>query len=445
MAFDRNLGGVFAYLAAIAFAAAGIVWWWQRPDSLILLALTTLALVAIMVGFARFLTRRDRDLGRFIAAVAHADLSQRFGRDPVGQALDAAMERLRRDRLRAGEDAQVQRALIEAAPVALLTIGDDRTVRLLNKAARALFGPLDGRPLADYVGRGGAFVAALDPARGRLGRSLVPFATDGTAQRAVVTVTEFSRADHGMRLVSIEPIGRELDAAEVAAQADLVRVLSHEIMNSMTPITSLARSAATLMARLDETGGGPGVDVADARRAIDIVADRASGLLGFVESYRRYATLPVVQRRPFAAAAWAATLVDLFAQSGFGPDMRIGVTIRPADAMLDADPDLLVQAVLNLLKNAAEAGAGRAELTIDRSAAETVIAVADDGPGIADGIAADMFLPFFTSKATGTGIGLSLARQVAVAHGGTITVAPNVPGGAAFRLSLPAMKDESRS
>ena len=433
MAFDRNLRGVLGHLAGIAIAVAGLGWLWRRPDSAVLLALAALALAVLLVGFARFLTRRDRDLARFVAAIGHADLSQRFGPDRVGRALDAAMARLQRDRLLAGEDAQVQRALIEAAPVALLTVGDDGVVRLLNKAARALFRPLDGRPLGDFAGSGDAFVAALDPVAGRLGRTLVRFVTGTNAQRAIVTVTEFNRSGRRLRLVSIEPIGRELDAAEVAAQADLVRVLTHEIMNSMTPITSLARSAATLMAQVPD----PGAAVNDARRAIDIVADRASGLLGFVDSYRQYAALPQPSRRPFAALAWAETTVDLFRRAAFGADLAVEVAVVPPGAMLDADPDLLVQAIVNLLKNAAEAGARRATLRIASGGSGMVVEVEDDGPGIAAALAADIFLPFFTSKPTGTGIGLSLARQVAVAHGGTITVATGALGGALFRIGLP--------
>lgn len=438
MVFDRNAVGVVGHLGAVGAAGAALSWAARRPDSLVLFALVAALLIGVVVSLIRFLQRRDRELARFVAAIGHADLSQRFGPGPVGAALDAAMARLRGDRRAAGEEARFQAALIEESPVALLTVGDDRTVRLLNKAARTLFGARDGRPLGDFADAGAELLAMLDPARGRLGRALVAFAHGAEAQRAVVTATVVARAGGALRLVAVEPIGRELDAAEIAAQADLVRVLTHEIMNVMTPITSLARSAATLIARVPDGDPATAPEIADARRAIGVVADRADGLLRFVGSYRRYATLPLVEPRRFVVADWAQGVVDLFAQSEAARDVAIAVRTAPPGLTLVADADLLAQALLNLLKNAAEAGARRIELTAVGRGDEVEVTVTDDGAGIADAVAADMFLPFFTSKPTGTGIGLSLARQVAVAHRGTIAARPGAAGGAALCLRLPA-------
>jgi two-component system nitrogen regulation sensor histidine kinase NtrY len=219
----------------------------------------------------------------------------------------------------------------------------------------------------------------------------------------------------------------------VAAQADLVRVLTHEIMNSLTPVTSLARSAATLMARVPDGDE----DSRDARRAIQIVADRAAGLLGFVDSYRQYATLPVAVRRTCDARVWADGVVALFSEASFARSVRVVVEVVPPKATFTADPDLLTQALLNLLKNAAEAGAGHVQLTIRGYEDHVNLVVADDGTGFGADVAADMFLPFFTSKSTGTGIGLSLTRQVAVAHGGSISAHKGNRGGAVFLMSIP--------
>jgi signal transduction histidine kinase len=130
-------------------------------------------------------------------------------------------------------------------------------------------------------------------------------------------------------------------------------------------------------------------------------------------------------------------MTDLAARSEASSSLAVAVDTIPANLVLEADADLLAQAVLNLLKNAGEAGATRVTLTARGSVDEVEIVVADDGSGIPPDVAADVFLPFFTSKATGTGIGLSLSRQVAVAHGGTIVAGASPMGGAMFRIALP--------
>jgi signal transduction histidine kinase len=433
MGSERHLVAVLAHLVAIAAAWAGVGRAWQRAESGTLLLLALLLLGGLIVSLVRLIRRHDRDLARFVEAIGHGDLTQRFGPGPVAAALDRATRRLRDERHVAGEDVRFQRALIEKTPVPLVTVDGDGIVRFLNQAARELFGAGDGRPIAEVLGTDSPLTEACRPATGRLGRALLSFDTATGHHRAIVTITEVIRAQAPLRLVAIAPIGGELDAAEVAAQADLVRVLTHEIMNSMTPVTSLARSAATLMARIP----APDDDVRDARRAIDIVADRAEGLLGFVGSYRRYATLPMVVRRRVDAADWARSVIALFGEASYGRGVAVALAVRPAGMAIDGDPDLLLQAVLNLLKNAAEAGAGRITLSIEGRADHVSIAVEDDGAGIAEDALADMFLPFFTSKPTGTGIGLSLARQVAVAHGGAIAAANGAGGGAVLRLNLP--------
>lgn len=432
MASERTDVGIAWRLLAIACLWAALTWAWQRPQSFVLTTICAAVTLGLAVSLVHFVRRSERELARFVETVGHGDLTQRFGGNGVGGALDAAMRRLQDKRHRAGEDARIQAALVERSPTPLLTVGPDRVIGLVNEAARGLFAGKDGRPLDEFANAGPAFAALLEPGA-PLGRSLVPFATSSGDRRAVVVATEVSRADWTMRLVSVEPIGRELAAAEVAAQADLVRVLTHEIMNSMTPITSLARSAAILMDKVTDSG----VHVADARRAIGIVAERSAGLLGFVGSYRQYATLPIVRRRPLPAAAWLRSMADLAARSEPSSSLIVAVDAIPGDLILEADADLLAQAMLNLLKNAGEAGAKRVLLSAWGLVEEVEIVVEDDGPGIPADLIADVFLPFFTSKATGTGIGLSLSRQVVVAHGGTIVAGASPMGGAMFRIALP--------
>jgi signal transduction histidine kinase len=240
----------------------------------------------------------------------------------------------------------------------------------------------------------------------------------------MVSRAALDRLGRPLAIVAVQPIQQELSAVELAAQADLVRVLTHEIMNSMTPVVSLAESAARLMGEVAH--GDPAID--DARMAVETLARRASGIMHFVESYRAFSRVPVVERRRFAAAPWAEELRRLFAASDAGRNVPLELAVEPADIMIDADPDLLAQVVINLLKNGAEAARDHTPMPQVALAVgllpggRTIVSVSDNGPGIAPALADEIFLPFFTTKAGGTGVGLSLGRRIMTAHGGTIAL-----------------------
>jgi signal transduction histidine kinase len=238
-------------------------------------------------------------------------------------------------------------------------------------------------------------------------------------------------------VVAVQPIQGELNAVEIAAQSDLVRVLTHEIMNSMTPVTSLARTAADLMKEVDD-GAHP--DIADARAAVETLARRADGVMHFVESYRQISRTPVVRRRVFEVAPWARELKSLFRASDSCAGVALSCSVTPETLTIDVDPDLMSQVLINLLRNAAEAAAGHAEAPAVSLSFSLIpggrvqIEVADNGPGVPEDLRQDVFLPFFTTKAKGTGVGLSLARQVVLAHRGSIGLGQGDGGGALFRI-----------
>jgi signal transduction histidine kinase len=241
------------------------------------------------------------------------------------------------------------------------------------------------------------------------------------------------------RVVAVQPIQGELNAVELAAQSDLIRVLTHEIMNSMTPVTSLAKTAAHLMTRADQ-----GLDplVADARSAVETLSRRADGVMHFVESYRQISRTPDVRRRVFEVLGWARQLEALFLASDVSAGVEFTLDVASANLTLDADPDLLCQVLINLLRNAAEAAkehGDRPAVSLSFSltfGGRTQIEVADNGPGVPEPLQQDIFLPFFTTKSKGTGVGLSLARQVVLAHRGSITLLASDSGGALFRIII---------
>jgi signal transduction histidine kinase len=227
----------------------------------------------------------------------------------------------------------------------------------------------------------------------------------------------------------VEPVQGALDAVELGTQTDLIRVLSHEILNSLTPVTSLAGTTAVLL-------GEEEPDLAEARLAVLTLARRAEGMRRFIDSYRLVARLPEPRPRQFAAAPFARELERLFRVEWL--EHRLDVSIDPG-LTLTADPDLLAQLLINLLRNAAQATASGAgplvRLAMREGASDgQVISVEDNGPGVPLDARRDVFLPFFTTRKQGTGVGLNVARQIAVAHGWRIEVGESDLGGAALRL-----------
>jgi len=393
----------------------------------------------------RFVQRTNRELARFVDAVRFGDLSQNFthrnegsGFGEFGEALEQGIRRLREERHRLSDANRFYEAVLDDAPTALLTVDGEGRVELANKAARRMLVRHKGVRIEDFRDYGEAFARSLSDVSVGQPR-LVPVTLDAVPQTALVSAAAVHRLGGAVRVIAVQPIQGELNAVEIAAQSDIVRVLTHEIMNSMTPVTSLAHTAADLIAEAD---GGASQAISDARSAVETLARRADGVMHFVESYRQISRTPEVRRRVFDATPWALELESLFRASPSANGVRFTVSVEPDNLTIDVDPDLMCQVLINLLKNGAEAACGHApepavSLAFFRSKGGRLqIDVADNGPGVPEDLQGDVFLPFFTTKAKGTGVGLSLARQVILAHRGAISLDRSPDGGALFRIVI---------
>lgn len=404
-------------------------------------------IVAALIAFAAlatlwdFIRRTNFLVSRFVESVRFEDYSQRFsdpsggGFDVLGDSLDSALKGLQARHAQQAAESRYLSAIVDDAPSALIAIDGDGRVELLNKSARQLFGNKGLVHASDLSTLGPELSAAAGLPAGS--RKITRIVLDGVPQKAILASAQVARLDSPVKILSILPFQSEIGALEVAAQADLVRVLTHEIMNSLTPVTSLARSSAEMVAAAQESGG----DLSDARLAAETVARRAEGILRFVESYREFSQSLDIRRRTFLARPWAEEILRLALASSGDRKVDARLDLKPQSLGISADPELLAQAVLNLLRNSvratAEVEAPVITLTIEREPNGSCrIDVLDNGTGIPRDRREDIFLPFYTTHKGGTGVGLSFARQVALAHGGSISVVDAPGGGANIRILL---------
>ncbi len=402
-------------------------------------------IVAALVGiFAlsslwNFIRRTNFLVSRFIESVRFEDYSQRFsdpsggGFDVLGATLDHALKTLQARHTQESAETRYLAAIVDDAPSALLTLDQEGRIEILNKAARQLFARFPLHRVEDLERLGPELSAAVRLPPGT--RKITRLILDGVPQKAIFASAQVARLDQPVTVLSILPVQSELGALEVAAQADLVRVLTHEIMNSLTPVTSLARTGAELVAVAAKRDKALG----DAKTATETVARRAEGILRFVESYREFAQAPDIHRRQFKAQPWAEEIMQLALANV--PERKIDsrIEVEPTTMNLNADPELLAQALLNLLRNSiretAELSQPIVVLALSREpGGQSRIEVRDNGPGIPQDRREDIFLPFYTTHKGGSGVGLSFARQVALAHGGSICALEAAEGGANLRI-----------
>jgi nitrogen fixation/metabolism regulation signal transduction histidine kinase len=345
-------------------------------------------------------------------------------RAPAAPAPEADTVRLDQERGR-----RTLQAFLDQAPTPLVTRTPDGTLTAVNRAARRLF-HTDG-VLADAAGALGEAVAQASPET----RKTVRLAAGGLPRTYALSVADVTGAGGALRLAALTDIQAELQAAEAAALKALLQVLSHEIMNTLTPLASLAQSATDLL----EDDGPDSLQLA--RESVAVIARRADGLHRFVEAYRQLARLPEPRPRMVSLTAIIEEAARLFASRW--SDVHLVVEPPRPDVVIRLDPDLTAQALLNLLANAAEAAlAGEAAPPSVRlggrpSGEGCAITVEDSGRGVDAEVRAAIFQPFFTTRAEGSGIGLSLARQAIVSQGGQLILAPAEPGtGALFVIEL---------
>ncbi|MDB4876798.1 MAG: multi-sensor signal transduction histidine kinase [Gemmatimonadetes bacterium] len=359
-------------------------------------------------------------LSNMLAALREGDYSIRARGADREDALGLAFlesnllgETLRTQRLGAMEATALLRTVMAEIDVAVFAFDDGDRVRLVNRAGERLL----AQPAERILGRTAEQVALADCLQGASPRTMdVTFA--GGAGRWEVRRGSFRQDGRPHTLLVLADVSKTLREEELQAWQRLVRVLSHEINNSLAPIKSITGSLTSLLDRQPRAADAED----DLRRGLSVIGGRSEALVRFMSAYARLARLPAPYRVPLDVATWVRRVAALETR------MPVSVVEGPRTSVR-ADGDQLDQLLINLVRNAVDASLetnGSVYIRWARHNGTLSLMVEDDGPGIAS--SANLFVPFFTTKPQGSGIGLVLSRQIAEAHGGSLSLDNRLEG-----------------
>jgi two-component system, NtrC family, nitrogen regulation sensor histidine kinase NtrY len=266
-------------------------------------------------------------------------------------------------------------------------------------------------------------------------RRLVSLSSDGREIQLAIKAAALNTKETQMMILSIEDIKNELDEKELESWMKLIRVLTHEIMNSITPIASLSESLSKIYNRDGNPISPADVDdntISVTLKGLNVIRDQGKGLSSFVESYRKLTRIPEPDRKFFRVEDLLERLRILFSSMADNDRLVLNITVRESGIELFADQNLISQVLVNLVKNAIEANENNPGALIQVTAGldsnnRPEICISDNGPGISPEHFDKIFVPFFTTRQNGSGIGLSISRQIMRIHGGNLRVR-SVPG-----------------
>lgn len=430
-----------------------LLWLIQSSQHVITTSIAIVLLVIQVTSLIFFVERTNRKLTHFLESIRHSDFSTSFSDRSLGgsfeglnRAFNEVIAEFRKNRAEKEEHYNYLLTVVQHINIGILAFKKDGKVDIFNNATKRLLKINNIQYIQELKNIKPELPETLIHMKAG-DRQLIKLVVEDNLMQLAVYATEFRMRGEEFVLVSLQNITSELDEKEIESWQNLIRVLTHEIMNSITPISSLASTVEDILFEEESTTEDVSLkdldddDVQNVNEALVTIRNRSQGLLTFVENYRNLTRIPRPNFRYFPVK-------ELFERAHvlLKPKMdKYGITctrrVYPDDLMVTADPDLIDQVFINLLLNAIDAVKNSENPQIEVVAAlnegdRVTIDFADNGMGIKPDIMDKIFMPFFTSKKEGSGIGLSLSRQIMHLHKGSITVKSKPGEGAVFRLNF---------
>ncbi len=425
----------------LVVAALCLGWIIFSPIASILSLIPIIALTFISIDLILFLNRVNRRLYYFFDAIKNEDSTLSFPTDTnnkivndLNQTMLKVNKQIQQVHFENQKQEQYFQALIEHAATGMFTFNTKGFILHSNRLAKQLFG-LDTLTHINQL-------EAIDPRLYQSVKDIQPSEQHLTAlnnEKGVVQLlikaNSFFSDKEELMLLSVQDIKTQLDEKELDSWRKLIRVMMHEIMNSITPITSLSESLAGYFYIKKKLKTPEQIDnktIDTTIHGLEVIREQGKGLIRFVESYRKLARLPKPDKRLFAVRHLLDNIRILLGSFPNAEKIKLICEIEPIEQELLADEKQISQVLINLVKNAFQANENNSETSVkitsllDRNG-HPEIKVIDKGPGIPYELMDKIFIPFFTTKATGSGIGLSLSQQIMQMHGGSLKIA-SIPG-----------------
>jgi nitrogen fixation/metabolism regulation signal transduction histidine kinase len=399
-------------------------------------AATFIVVVIIIYQIAtliQYVEKTNRDLSRFLDAIKYSDFSQTFVSTGLGSSFNELKEafnevilKFQETRSEKEEHFRFLQTIVQHVGIGLISFDISGEVNLINTAAKRILNVPYLKNIQSLKSLSESLVEHLFELRSG-DKTLLKIVNQGDEIQLIVYATEFKLHNQKYTLVSLQNIGSELEEKEIEAWQKLIRVLTHEIMNSITPISSLTSTTSDLLNDIVEEYAISRESVEDIDGALKTIQNRSQGLLNFVNAYRNLTRIPKPNFQIFSINEQFEQISRLMRPQVEKKAIDFQVKVFPQSLELTADPELVEQVLINLVLNAVEAvssqEAGRVELNAGlNEKGRVTIQVADNGPGMSREVQEKIFVPFFTTKKGGSGIGLSLSRQIMRLHHGSISV-----------------------
>lgn len=402
----------------------------------------------IQVGeLVRFVNHTNRELTKLFYAIRHSDFSITFKSPVLGKSFKELRESMIEiihayKQVKIEKEAQFHflQMLVNQLHIGIIAIENNETITLINPTAQRMIGA-DGVRNWKLLQQISPLFAREIEQLGENGKKLIEMKSTGESYFTSAAVSTLIILDKPLKLITLQNINSEIEQKEIEAWHKLIRILTHEIMNSVTPIASLTETMESFLERKD--GSEKQLDelkqetISDIRFSLKTIQKRTEGLLQFVENYRKLTKVPKPSLEKIELEPFILSVTKLMEHEFVRRNVKLHLTLTDG-LEINADPVLIEQVLINIMTNGLHAVAGADDPTISVATSlmdrHAIITISDNGKGIASKELSEIFIPFFTTKKHGSGIGLSLSKQIMAVHGGSIRVKSELNVGTSFSL-----------